>query len=176
MLTAICMQRGESRAAVIVLQGAAVGPVFARRCCRTEPASSHSAGLVEVVGEILAARGEGLGGGVDRLANRHQIPVGVRAEDRHAEQVMRMPPARAPPARAPRYLSSINFDSTSTRRTRTPSGTRPHASWSIFRSPRHQQWGKIVGIYESRAIPGAYKHWPAGRAFGYPIPRTIAVG
>ena len=42
MLTATCMQRGESRAAVMVVQGAAVGPVFARRRCRTEPASSHS--------------------------------------------------------------------------------------------------------------------------------------
>ena len=41
----------------------------------------HRAGLVEVVGEILAARGECPGGGVGRLANRHQIPVGVRAED-----------------------------------------------------------------------------------------------
>jgi hypothetical protein len=68
--------------------------------------------------------------------------VGVRAGDRHAEQAMRMP-SLTPPARAPRYLSSINFDSTSTRRTRTPSGTRPYASWSIFRSPRHQQWGNL---------------------------------
>jgi len=42
MLTATCMQRGESRAAVMVMQGAAAGPVFARRRCRTEPASSHS--------------------------------------------------------------------------------------------------------------------------------------
>ena len=42
MLTATCMQRGKSRAAVMVVQGAAVGPVFARRRCRTEPASSHS--------------------------------------------------------------------------------------------------------------------------------------
>ena len=42
MLTATCMQRGESRAAVMVMQGGAVGPVFARRRCRTEPASSHS--------------------------------------------------------------------------------------------------------------------------------------
>ena len=42
MLTATCMQRGESRAAVMVAQGADVGPVFARRRCRTEPASSHS--------------------------------------------------------------------------------------------------------------------------------------
>ena len=42
MLTVTCMQRGESRAAVMVVQGAAVGPVFARRRCRTEPASSHS--------------------------------------------------------------------------------------------------------------------------------------
>ena len=36
------MQRGESTAVVMVVQGAAVGPVFARRRCRTEPASSHS--------------------------------------------------------------------------------------------------------------------------------------
>ena len=42
MLTATCMQRRESRAAAMVVQGAAVGPVFARRRCRTEPASSHS--------------------------------------------------------------------------------------------------------------------------------------
>ena len=42
MLTATCMQRGQSRAAVMVVQRAAVGPVFARRRCRTEPASSHS--------------------------------------------------------------------------------------------------------------------------------------
>ena len=42
MLTATCMQRRESRAAVMVVQGADVGPVFARRRCRTEPASSHS--------------------------------------------------------------------------------------------------------------------------------------
>ena len=42
MLTATCMQRGESRAAVMVMQGAAVGPVFARRRCRTEPTSSYS--------------------------------------------------------------------------------------------------------------------------------------
>ena len=42
MLMATCMQRSESRAAVLVVQGADVGPVFARRRCRTEPASSHS--------------------------------------------------------------------------------------------------------------------------------------
>ena len=36
------MQRGESTAVVMVVQGAAVGPVFARRRCRTEPASSYS--------------------------------------------------------------------------------------------------------------------------------------
>ena len=36
----------------------------------------HRAGIVEVVGEILAARGECPGGGVDRLANRYQIPRG----------------------------------------------------------------------------------------------------
>ena len=36
---------------------------------RREPL--HRAGIAEAVGEILAARGEGLGGGVDRLANRH---------------------------------------------------------------------------------------------------------
>ena len=42
MLTATCMQRGESRAAVMVLQETAVGPVIASRRCRTEPASSHS--------------------------------------------------------------------------------------------------------------------------------------
>ena len=94
----------------------------------------HRAGIAEVEGEILAARGEGPGGGVGRLASRHQTPVGVRAEDRHAVQVMRMP-SLAPPARAPRYLSFINFDPASTRRTRTPLGSRPHASWSIFRSP-----------------------------------------
>ena len=41
MLTATCMQRGESRAAVMMVQGAAAGPVFARRRCRTEPTSSH---------------------------------------------------------------------------------------------------------------------------------------
>ena len=60
MLTATCMQRRESRAAAMVVQGAAVGPVFARRRCRTEPASSHSAGLVEVVGEVLAALAKAL--------------------------------------------------------------------------------------------------------------------
>ena len=42
MLTATGMQRGESTAVIMVVQGAAVGPVFARRRCRTEPASSHS--------------------------------------------------------------------------------------------------------------------------------------
>ena len=42
MLTVTSMQRGESSAAVMVVQGAAVGPAFARRRCRTEPASSHS--------------------------------------------------------------------------------------------------------------------------------------
>ena len=42
MLMAICMQRGESRAAVMMVQGASVGPVFARRRCRPDPTSSHS--------------------------------------------------------------------------------------------------------------------------------------
>ena len=42
MLMTTGMQRGESTAAVVVVQGAAVGPVFAHRRCRTEPASSHS--------------------------------------------------------------------------------------------------------------------------------------
>jgi hypothetical protein len=55
--------------------------------------------------------------------------VGVRAEARHGEHVVRLP-SLAPPARTPRYLASIDFISASTRRTRTPSGTRPRASWS----------------------------------------------
>ena len=42
MLTATYMQQGEIRAAAIVVQGAAVGPVFASRRSLTEPASSHS--------------------------------------------------------------------------------------------------------------------------------------
>ena len=42
MLMTTGMQRGESTSVVMVVQGAAVGPVFARRRCRTEPASSHS--------------------------------------------------------------------------------------------------------------------------------------
>jgi len=42
MLMATCMQPGKSTAVVTVVQGASVGPVFARRRCRTEPASSHS--------------------------------------------------------------------------------------------------------------------------------------
>ena len=36
LLTATCMQRGESRSAVMVVEVAAVGPVFTRRRCRTE--------------------------------------------------------------------------------------------------------------------------------------------
>ena len=42
MQMATGMQRSESTAVVMVVQGAAVGPVFARRRCRTEPASSYS--------------------------------------------------------------------------------------------------------------------------------------
>ena len=42
MLTATFMQPGKSTSVVMVVQGAAVSPVFARRRCRTEPASSHS--------------------------------------------------------------------------------------------------------------------------------------
>ena len=86
----------------------------------------------------------------DRLDNRHQIPVGVRAEVRHGGNVVCLP-SLAPPARTPRYLASINSNSASTRRTRTPSGTRPRASWSISGRLVTNNGGVCRDVYQQSA-------------------------
>ena len=60
-------------------------------------------------------------------------------------------------------ISSIDFDSAPTRRTRTSSWTRLHDSWSIFRSPRHQQWGRLSGCVKVERRILRYQKLNAGR-------------
>ena len=73
MLTETCMQRGESRAAVMVIQGLLSAQFSPAAAAAPSPPLATA-----IVSGVLAARGEGLGGGVG------DVEPGVRHRG-HAE-------------------------------------------------------------------------------------------